>query len=105
MKRPVRMYCVCGAPATGLRHYSVALRMGDSDEHIEVNTTPEGKILQSYNSGKCEPKVVFEKLTAIITKKTRHGVDCSASLWRRKCQAIDLVEVPALRGLSESLER
>ena len=41
----------------------------DSDEHIEMSTTPEGKILQSYNSGKCEPKLVFEKLTAIITKK------------------------------------
>ena len=65
----IRMYCVCGAPATGLRHYYVALRMGDSDWHIEVSTTPEGKILQSFNSGKCEPKVVFEKLTAIITKK------------------------------------
>ena len=52
---------------------TVALRMGDSDEHIEVSTTPEGKILQSYNNGKREPKVVFEKLTAIITEKTRHG--------------------------------
>ena len=63
------MWCACDWPATGLRHCSVALRMGDSDKHIEVSTTPEGKILRSYNSGKCEPKVVFEKLIAIITKK------------------------------------
>ena len=43
--------------------------MDDSDKHIEVSASPDGKLLQPYGTGKYEPKVVFEKLTAIIRKK------------------------------------
>ena len=43
--------------------------MDDSDEHIEVRTSPEGKVLQCDHQEKNPP---------------RHGVDFFASLWRRK---------------------
>ena len=51
-----------------LRDNSVAL-MDDSDEHIEVRTSLEGKVLQCDHQEKNPP---------------RHGVDFFASLWRRK---------------------
>ena len=76
----VRIYCVyyvfgqavqsacwrCCAPSA---LWICGSLMADSDDDdVVVTKSPEGKVLQSYNLSKLEPKVVFEKLHAIAAQ-------------------------------------
>ena len=82
-----------------------ATTLWHSDEHIEVSASPDGnKLLQPYGTGKYEPKVVFEK-----HQEKESGMGSTVSLRcgeeRARRSNVVLVEVPAVRGLPESLER